>query len=467
MSLGSQGGFHTQLFGLFLATPVDDAPQAQRWLQRLQAVPARVEQELHWLRQGLALGWVPPRPVLQRVLAQIDAQLAPAGADSPLLEPLQRLGAGIPAAEQAALRAQGLRLLDEQVRPAWQTLRDFVAGPYLAAAPASGALAGYPGGEAVYALQILQHTTRPLAARELHDTGLREVERLQREIDRTAAEAGFASRSDDWIAELTRDPKYLPADADALLVAYRDIAKRIDPELPKLFAVLPRAPYGIRAMPAHMGDGAAAYYSGPDLDGRRPGWFNVNALAWRRQPLWSLEVLVAHETVPGHHLQIARAVELGALPPFRRDAFFTAFGEGWALYAESLGPELGLYRDPASRFGWLQMQIFRAARLVVDTGLHAFGWTRERAIDYLCAASRYERSRCEAEVDRYLSWPGQALAYTTGQLAIVALRERARAALGERFDLRRFHNAVLDQGSLPLPVLEAVVDDWIARQRTR
>ncbi|MBN8511142.1 MAG: DUF885 domain-containing protein, partial [Burkholderiales bacterium] len=262
-----------------------DAAQARRWLARLQAVPARVEQQLHWLRQGLALGWVPPRPVLERVLAQLDAQLAPAGLDSPFLEPLQRLGPGVPPAEQAALREQGLRLLDGPVRPAWQKLRDFVAGPYLAAAPASGALAGYPDGAAVYALQILQHTTRPLAARGLHDTGLREVERLQREIDRTKDQAGFAGSTDDWIAELKRDPKYLPANADALLGHYRDIAKRIDPELPKLFAELPRAPYGIRAMPAHMGEGAAAFYSGPDLEGRRPGWFNVNALAWRRQPL--------------------------------------------------------------------------------------------------------------------------------------------------------------------------------------
>jgi uncharacterized protein (DUF885 family) len=306
-----------------------------------------------------------------------------------------------------------------------------------------------------------------LAARELHETGLREVARLQREIDRTREQAGFAGSTDDWIAELKRDPKYLPANADALLGHYRDIAKRIDPELPKLFAELPRAPYGIRPMPAHMGEGAAAYYSGPDLEGRRPGWFNVNALAWRQQPLWSLEVLVAHETVPGHHLQMARAVELGALPPFRRDASFSAYTEGWALYAESLGFELGLYRDPASRFGYLQMQIFRAARLVVDTGLHAFGWSREQAVDYLCAASRYERGKCEAEVDRYLSWPGQALAYTSGQMAIVALRERASQALGERFDLRRFHNLLIDQGSVPLPVLEAIVDAWIAQQRRR
>ncbi len=465
LSLAAQGGFQTELFALFQIMPMDDAAQARNWLARLAAVPARTAQELHWLEQGIALGWVPARPVLRRVLAQIDAQLAPADDHSPFVEPLRRLGSGIAPAEQAALRAQALQLLRLQVRPAWQRLRDFVAGPYLGAAPAAGGLGRYPGGAQVYALLIRQHTTQPLGAQALHQTGLQEVERLQREIERAKADAGFAGSADAWIEQLTRDPQQYHASADALLAGYRDIAKRIDPQLPGLFAELPRAPYGVRAMPAHLGAGAADYYESPDLDGRRPGWFNVNALAWPTRPRWGMEALVAHETVPGHHLQIARAVELGALPAFRRDAGFTAFTEGWALYAESLGPELGLYRDPASRFGFLQMQIWRAARLVVDTGLHALGWSRERAVDVLCAATRFERSVCEAETDRYLSWPAQALAYTTGQMAIVALRDRARAALGERFDLRRFHNAVLDQGSVPLPVLEAAIDDWIAQQQ--
>jgi uncharacterized protein (DUF885 family) len=293
------------------------------------------------------------------------------------------------------------------------------------------------------------------------------VARLQRGIEAVWRESGHAGSLTQWLQHLNSDPRYFHPSGEALLADYRDIAKRIDPELPKLFAELPRAPYGIRAMPSYQDAGKAEYYEAPALDGSRAGWFNANARAYRQRPTWSLESLVAHETVPGHHLQQARAVELTGLPAFRRDLDFTAYVEGWALYAETLGAELGLYRDAASRYGYLQMQIFRAARLVVDTGLHAFGWSRERAIDYLAATSGLAREHCAAEVDRYTSWPGQALAYTTGQLKIVELRERAQARLGERFDLRRFHNAMLDQGALPLPVLERLIDGWIAAEAAK
>ncbi len=245
---------------------------------------------------------------------------------------------------------------------------------------------------------------------------------------------------------------------------YRDIAKRIDPELPRLFAELPRAPYGIRAMPAYLGAGAAEHYSQPTADGKQPGWFNANVLALAARPNWSMETLVAHEAVPGHHLQIARALELGELPTFRRYLGHTAYVEGWALYAETLGPELGLYKDPLSRFGHLQSQMFRATRLVVDTGIHALGWTRDQAIQYMIDMTGYDPVDVSAEVDRYYGIPGQALGYMMGQLTITALREQAQAALGERFDLRRFHMLILDQGSQPLSLLERRVGDWIAAE---
>lgn len=465
MSLGSQGGFHTALPHLLAAMPVDRPEQAERVLARLGAVPRRVDEELQWLRRGIATGWVGAQPVLERVLVQIDRQLDAAIDDGPFMEPMRRLGSDIPAPLRDSLRDRARQVVVTEVLPALRRLRAFVADEYLPAAPADGALRRYPDGARVYERLVAEHTTLPLTAQQVHEVGLREVERLRGEMQRAHADAKFDGSLAQWVEHLHTDARYFHASGDALLTGYREIAKRIDPELPRLFAELPRAPYGIRAMPAHMGVHAADGYDGPTLDGTRAGWFNANVLAYRQRPTWSLETLVAHETVPGHHLQTARAVELAGLPAFRRGAFVTAYVEGWALYAETLGFDLGLYRDPASRFGHLQGQMWRAARLVVDTGIHALGWRREQAIDVMVHATGMAREAMAGEVDRYTSWPGQALAYMTGQLKIVELRERARAALGERFDLRRFHNAVLDQGALPLPVLERVVDDWIAAQR--
>ncbi len=464
MSLASDGGFQTELPELLGVMPADPVAQVEAVLARLAAAPRRIDEELFRLKRGIALGWVPPQPVLRRVLAQIDAQLHSPADGNPWLDPLQRMGAPIPPATQAALRQRAEALLREQVLPALQRLRDFVAGDYLAHAPADGALSRYPDGARVYALLIAEHTTLPLTARQLHDTGLREVARLQREIDAAWRDSGFAGSLAQWLQHLNSDPRYFHTSGQALLVGYRDIAKRIDPELPRLFAELPRIPYGVRGMPEHFDAGKAEYYEDPALDGSRPGRFNANLQAYAQRPVWGMPTLVAHEAVPGHHLQIARAVELRELPAFRRDLGFTAFVEGWALYAETLGAELGLYPDAASRYGHLQMQIFRAARLVVDTGIHAFGWQREQAIDTLCATSGLDREHCSAEVDRYTSLPGQALAYMTGQLKIIELRDRAQPRLGERFDIRRFHNAVLDQGALPLPVLERSIDEWIAAE---
>jgi uncharacterized protein (DUF885 family) len=266
---------------------------------------------------------------------------------------------------------------------------------------------------------------------------------------------------------LNTDPQFFHASPQELIASYREIAKRIDPELPRLFAELPRASYGIRAIPSHFGPDSAEYADPPALDGSRPGWFNVNVVGFKTRPKWGQETLTAHEAVPGHHLQMARAAELGELPKFRRSNWFTAYGEGWALYAETLGVDLGLYKDPASRFGHLQAQIFRAARLVVDTGIHAQGWSRQRAIDYMVEQTGEEKGFIESEVDRYTSWPGQALGYMIGELKILELRDRAHTKLGERFDIRRFHMVLLDQGAVPLTVLERQVDEWIAAEALR
>ena len=462
MSMGALDGFQSDFASLLQLSPTAQRREVEQILARYAAYPRRVDQELKLLREGLSLRWVPPRSVLERVLAQIDGEL-PADVDkSPFFEPFTRLGKDIPAAEQEALRVQARLAIAESVAPALRKLRAFVADEYLPAAPADGALSSYPSGAAVYAARVRSNTTTDLSPAQIHAIGLRELARIRGEMDAVMKEVKFDGDFAAFVRHMNTDPKFFHTSPEALLAGYRDIAKRIDPELPKLFAELPRVPYGVRAMPPHMSSDRAEYYMPPALDGSRPGWFAANAQAYQKRPIWGMETLVAHEAVPGHHLQTARAMELGELPKFRRSAWYTVYGEGWALYAETLGFDLGLYKDPYSRFGHLQWQAFRAARLVVDTGIHALGWSRQQAIDFMVEQTGVEVATVTSEVDRYISLPGQALAYMIGQVKIIELRDRAKAALGDRFDIRRFHMVVLDQGAVPLAALERAVDAWIA-----
>lgn len=464
MNLRALGGPQNQFAELLQLMPTRSAAQVEQMLARMAAYPRRMEQELAQIRRSAAAGWVPSRDVLQRVLAQIDAQLLPV-AETPHYAPFKRLGSGMAAAEQAALQQRGREAIERDVLPSLRRLRALVADELMPKAPADGALRHYPGGQAYYALQVRQQTTTELTPQQIHDTGLRELARLRTQMEAVQKEVGFQGSFAEFVRHLNTDERYFHKSPEALLAGYRDIAKRIDAELPRLFADLPRAPYGVQAMPAHMGANRAEYYNGPALDGSRAGFFFANTLAWRKRPIWGMETLVAHEAVPGHHLQIARSTELRGLPNFRRSGFgYTAFSEGWALYAETLGFELGLYTDPLSRYGHLTWQAFRAARLVTDTGVHALGWSRQQAVDFMVERTGVEREFVESEVDRYTSQPGQALAYMIGKLKFDELRDRAKARLGARFDIRQFHNAVLDQGALPLNTLDRVADEWINRQ---
>jgi uncharacterized protein (DUF885 family) len=467
LTLGAISGFHLSFASLLQASPTRTTAQVEQILARMEAYPRRVDQEIENLREGLTLGWVTSRPVLDRVVATLDSQLTAKEETSPFFEPFRRLGNEIPKATQDEFKKRALAAIQTHVIPAQRRLYDFVAGEYSAKSPPAGNLLFYPGGAEAYKIAARSQTTTELPPQQIHAIGLREVDRLRAEIDRVMREMNWKGDFQSFALHLNTDPQYIPSSPEALLATYRDIGKRLDAELPKLFAELPRAPYGVRAMPAEVGPDAAENYTRPPLDGTRPGWFNANTLGYKTRPTWSHETLTAHEAVPGHHLQVARAIELGELPQFRRSSFYVAFGEGWATYAETLGFDLGLYRDPASRFGHYQGQIWRAARLVVDTGLHHLGWDRERAINYLVEQTGKERSFMASEVDRYTSQPGQALGYMVGQLKIIELRDRARAALGQRFDIRRFHMAVLDQGAVPLSVLEAQIEAWIASERNR
>lgn len=460
-------GLESEFAELLMASPAENAKQVEQMLARMAAYPGRLDHEIALVRSGIQKGWVLARPSLEFILAQLDEQLAAPIEKNPYFEPFTRLGEAIPRVERDALRTRGARAVSEQVLPAVRRVRDFIATEYIAAAPADAALMRYPEGDLVYAALVRIHTNTSLTPQQIHQIGLREVASLRGQMESVMLGTGFQGDFSAFVRFLNSDSKFFHGSGDELLAGYRDIAKRIDPELPRLFMELPRVPYGVRPMPDYMGPTATEYYSQPSIDGTRPGWFNANAVGFKLRPKWRMEAWVAHEAVPGHHLQIATAAELRELPAFRRDAFFTAFAEGWGTYAETLGDALGLYKDPYSRFGQLQFQIWRATRLVVDTGIHALGWSRQQAIDYMVERTGMDRGQLTFEVDRYYVWPGQALAYMIGQLKIIELRERAKAALGERFDIRRFHKAVLGSGGIPLDVLESQIDEWIAATKSQ
>jgi uncharacterized protein (DUF885 family) len=412
----------------------------------------------------MGAGWMPPRAAMQRVPQMFAVFTAPDVTTMPLWQPFAAFPDDIPAAERERLAEAGKRVLSEQVRPAFVAFRQFLESRYLPAARDDLAASKLPAGPAYYAFLVRENTTLALEPAQIHETGKREVARIRGAMDAVIASTGFKGTFPEFLTFMRSDPRFFFKTPEEKLAAYRDIGKRADAELPKLFAELPRQPWGIRAMEAFQGDNADQYAPGA-LDGSRAGFFEANVNNVDKRPSHEMEATLLHEAVPGHHLQGARAQELKDLPTFRRSIFYTAYVEGWALYAESLGYEMGFYKDPYSRFGALSAEMLRACRLVVDTGLHALGWTREQAIRYLADNSGVNEDVATAEIDRYIVWPGQALGYKIGELKIRALRAKAKAALGERFDLRRFHNALLDDGALPLTVLEARIDEWIARER--
>jgi uncharacterized protein (DUF885 family) len=418
------------------------------------------------MRIALAAGWVLPAIAIARVPQQLEAQTDPDPEKSPEYAPFKSFPADIALAERERLASAGRQVIRDKVVPAFRSLKAFYEESYLPRARDGIGVSQLPAGLPYYQALLAEATTTNLTPRQVHDLGLQEVARIGARMDTVMLETGFKGTRAEFQQFLVTDPRFFYTDPEAMLVGYRDIAKRADAELPKLFAQLPRQPYGIRAMLPEEGDDAEHYTSGA-ADGSRAGYFEANVNHLKTRPKWSMETMLLHEAVPGHHLQGARAQEIFDLPQFRRNIGFTAYGEGWALYAESLGDEMGFYKDPYQKFGNLSHEMRRACRLVVDTGIHAFGWTRERAVDYMHSNTGETLEFTTAEVDRYIVWPGQATAYKVGELKIKALRAKARAALGENFDLRRFHNVVIDGGSVPLSVLEANVDAWIAVERKR
>jgi uncharacterized protein (DUF885 family) len=443
--------------------PARTADDYEKMLALLRGFPRVVEQGIARLDEGLRRGITPPRVTLRNVTDHLQIGLTDDPLKNPLLEPFQHMPDSIPAAERERLRRAAADVVRHHVAPALRTLRDYLANEYVPHARESIAISDLPEGRAWYAYLLRYYTTTDLTPDQIHELGLAEVKRIRGEMDALIATTGFKGSFEEFTKFLRSDPRFFYDKPEEMVAAYRDIAKRIDPELPKLFGRLPRLPYGVKPMEMGAETAPSALYDSGSPG--RPGWMLINTFDLKSRPKWGMESLTAHEAVPGHHLQLALAEELVDLPEWRRWEIYPVYGEGWGLYAESLGGELGLYKDPYSKFGALNNEMWRAIRLVVDTGLHAKGWSRQQTIDYCRANSAKTEREIANEVDRYIMQPGSVPCYKIGELKIRELRRYAETELGPKFDVRAFHDEILGHGQLPLDVLEKNVRGWVAGRK--
>lgn len=444
--------------------PNDNVADYEAILSLLRGVPLVVDQHIALLERGIRDGIVKPAVAVEALPARLETLASPEPARNALLEPFRRFPKNIAEPDRERLSKEAAALLDAHVQPALRKFRDFLVEQYLPHAAKNIARSALPGGKAWYAAEVRRHTATSMTPEQIHQIGLDEVKRLRVEMDAAVRKTGFQGTFAAFQERLRTDPSFYFTSAEDLLNAHRELCKRIDPELPRLFGRLPRTPYGVRPIPdAGAPSATSAYYTRPGS--ARPGWFYVNTYKLESRPKYEMEALTLHESVPGHHLQLALQRELSDVPEFRARARVNAFSEGWGLYAESLGDEMGFYRDPYSKFGQLSMEIWRACRLVVDTGMHALGWPRQRAIDFMKENTGLTEHNIVTEIDRYIDEPGQALAYKIGELKIKELRRLAEAELGPRFHIQAFHDAVLANGSIPLVVLEVEIRRWIDERK--
>ena len=454
--LGSGNGLH----------PFKTVKDYEDFLQRVNGFVAWTDQAIVNMREGIAKGYTLPRVLVERTLPQLAAQLVEKPEDSLYWGPIANLPASFTAEEKARLTTAYRAAITNQVIPSYRRLHDFLRDEYLSRARTSVGLDALPDGQAWYEYNVRNITTTDYTPAQLHEIGLREVERIHGEMRKVMQQVGFEGDLDEFFLFLNTDERFFHPSREALVAGYVDIKNRVDPQLPKLFEILPNADYEVRAVePFREKSAAGGQYQAASEDGSRPGIFYANAYNLKARPKWAMESLSIHEGSPGHHFQISIQREQKDLPRFRRFGGYTAYSEGWALYAESLGPDLGVYQDPYQYFGRLEGELFRAIRLVVDTGLHSKGWTREQVIEYIAANSAQSNERRIAETERYIAIPGQAVAYKIGQIKISEMRARAERELGDRFDVRKFHTAVLADGALPLDLLEAKIERWIAAQK--
>jgi uncharacterized protein (DUF885 family) len=465
MPLDQMGGIQQDAASTLALQPHQTVADYETVLKRLDALPAAVDQQLALLQEGLKRGYTPPKIALRDLPKQI-ADLTPADPlASPLLQPFTEFPANFPEADRYRLTQKAKSIYAASVAPAFRKLHDYVASTYLPACRETIAATALPNGAAAYAFLVRWQTTTNFTPQQIHEIGLAEVKRIRAEMDKVIASTKFQGSFHEFTEFLRTDPRFYYDKPDDLVNGYRIIAKRIDPGLAHLFGKLPRLPYGVCPIPDFKAPSqTTAYYQPGSPQAGRPGCYFVNTYNLRARPKWEMEALSLHESVPGHHLQISLAQEMENTPEFRKHVSYSAFVEGWALYSEGLGEDVGLYTDPYSKFGQLSYEMWRAVRLVVDTGMHSMNWTREQAIQFFKDNTGKTDQDITVEVDRYIVWPGQALAYKLGQLKIRELRAEAERRLGAKFNVRAFHDAVLEQGAVPLSILEPHIKHWIDSQ---
>jgi uncharacterized protein (DUF885 family) len=462
----SDSGFHTGISRLAQEVPLANPKDYENYIARLRAIPAYFEQHVAHMREGLATGFTSSQIALAGYESTMQTHVVDAPEKSVFWKPFASFPPGVPAAEQERLRAAGRDAITTSVVPAYRGLLEFFTKEYRPGARKTLGASELPEGKAYYGWLVKDFTTLDVSPDAVHKIGQGEVERIRSEMDAVVKKSGFQGSFPAFLEFLRTDPRFYAKTPDELIRQASWIAKRMDGKLPSLFGRLPRQPYGVEPVPDDLAPKyTGGRYVGAPLDGRRAGTYWVNTYALDTRPFYQLESLTLHEAVPGHHLQNALTKELEGIPPFRRYSYVNAFGEGWGLYSERLGIEAGFYQDPYSDFGRLSYEMWRACRLVVDTGIHAMGWTRQQAIDYMSERTALSKHEVTTEIDRYISWPGQALAYKMGELKIRELRARAEKQLGTGFDVRAFHDAVLAHGSVPLDVLERQIDEFIASRR--
>ncbi|HVG06608.1 MAG TPA: DUF885 domain-containing protein, partial [Thermoanaerobaculia bacterium] len=464
--MDQMGGLQQNVPASLIQMPARTVKEYEDILSRLRGVPKLVDNTLERLEKGLAAGVTPPRITLRDVPGQVQNLITEDPMASALLKPFTAIPESIPPADRDRLTRQAVRVYQEQALPAFRKLHRYLAETYVPSARESIAMSALPEGQAWYAYMAKQYTTTDMTPDQIHDLGLSEVKRIRAEMDKVIASTGFKGSFEEFLVFLRTDPQFFYDKPEDLVAGYRDVAKRADPELVKLFGKLPQLPYGVIPIPSYAEKSqTTAYYDSGMLEAGRPGYYYVNTYDLKSRPKWEMEALTLHEAVPGHHLQISLSQEMKDVPEWRKFDGYTAFVEGWGLYAESLGTEMGFYKDPYSKFGQLTYEMWRAVRLVVDTGMHSKGWTRDQAIDYFKKNAGKAEHDIVVEVDRYIVNPGQALAYKIGELKIKELRAMATKELGDRFDVRAFHDQVLGNGALPLDVLEANIKAWVGERK--
>ena len=462
MPLDQMSGVHLQLAGFVSSIPFNNTREYEDYLTRLKAVPKLFDQVTEVARQGLANRLMPPKYLLEKVVVQIASIGKPAGMDSVFAEPLKHFPKSVSTTDQQRLREEILAAIEHDVRPAYAKLGEFVARDYAPHGRSQPGVWDLPNGEAIYRFLVKETTTTDKTPAEIHAIGLAEVKRIEGEMTAIAKQRGYADLA-SFRKALQTDPKIHPTSREDILKRYRGFLAQMKPELPKLFGLLPKTDVVVKPVePFREKEAAGAEYRQGTPDGSRPGQIFVNTGDFAQRTTLSIESTAYHEGIPGHHMQISIAQTLPKLPPFRQQAGYTAYIEGWALYAEQLGRDVGFYQDPLSYYGHLSDELLRADRLVLDTGVHSKHWTRQQMVDFFHAHSSEDEPSVQAETDRYITWPSQALAYKMGELKILELRTRAKRALGDKFDIRAFHDQILGGGALPLDVLETRTDAWIA-----